>query len=333
MGVFMETRKSRFEDHMNTIEASHSKSAAAKKNALSGNDLLAKLAQELNLNEPEKTINEAISEAAPSKEGEVIPAASTIAEANSDVEEATDAVAMPQVMMAGGVPADMEAGSAPNPESLIMPVISAADGNIQTANDLGRTPEAVAAAAEPTSKGVVSAEEMEAEKIGRLIAKSFQEALEKSAYDAEYIDALNLLKEAGLLEGYNIKGVEIEKTASAEGFLEKIANREKLTKDDIIGAANELIEFNKQAAIAEEEGREAANNLVDFLVKVSQESEEDKEGESDEEEMEESAEEKKKENEKEEAGETKESQLKIASLLSDPKVVEAIKTLKSNGLI
>jgi hypothetical protein len=312
----MESRKSRFEDHMNTIEAGHFKSASSKQKAGAGNELLAKLAEELGLGD-----TDAADSGAPTAEGEVFPAASSIVEANPAVLQATDAVAMPQVAMAGGVPAIMEAGSQPNPETLVMPIISAADGNAETASDLHRTPEAVAAAAEPTSKDEAIAE---AEKIGGLIAKSFQEALEKSAKDQEYTEALEILKEAGLLEGYQIKDVGIEKTASCEGFLEKIANKEKLNKDDIIGAAYELVEFNKQAAEAEEEGRQTAQNLIELMTKVAAESEDDEEGDKEKEGDEEGS---------EEGGETKESQLKLASLLSDPKVVEAVKTLKAKNLL
>jgi hypothetical protein len=310
----METRKSRFDDHVSTIESSHSKTASANQKAKSGNDLLTKLAEELGLGDAEKKPEAAPAAAAadPTAEGEVSPAASTIVEANPAVLAATDAVAMPQVEMAGGVAAVAEAGSQPNPQQLIMPIISAADGNAQTASDLGRTPEAVAAAAE----------EVEAEKIGALIAKSFQANIEKAAKDQEYTEALEILKEAGLLEGYNIKDTGMTKTASAEGYLEKIANMQQLNREDIIGAAYELVEFQKQAADAEAEGRAAAQNLVELMQKVAEETP-----------AEEAAEEKKEEEKKEEAGEEKDAHLKMAALLSNPKVVEAIRTLKSNNVI
>jgi len=309
----MEARKSHFEDHMQIIETGHSKSAAAKGKAAAGSDLLTKLAQELGLGETEKAAEGVTAPAAPTAEGEVLPAASTIAEANPAVLAATDAVAMPQMAMAGGVPEIQEAGSAPNPETLVMPVISAADGNIQTASDLHRTPEAVAAAAEST----------EAEKIGKLIAQSFQREIEKTANDQEYTQALEILKEAGLLEGYNIKDNGMTKTAAAEGFLDKIASMQKMTKDDIIGAAYELVDFNKQAADAEEQGREAARNLVELMSKVAEESAECETA------AEEAAEEKEEETEEGE----KEANLKIASLMSDPDVVQSVKILKSKGLL
>jgi len=334
----MESRKSRFEDHLNTIEAGYSKTAASRQKSDSGNNLLAKLAQELGLGDDKNEAAKATASGAPvagagsgetvtdpkapAAEGEVIPAASGVTGASDAVSDATDAVAMPQVSLAGGVPAVMEAGSAPNPEVVVMPVISAADGVAQTATDLHRTAEAVVAAAE-------GGDAQEATKIGKLIAKAFQDELQKSAKDQEYTEALEILKEAGLLEGYSIKNPGLEKTASSEGYLEKIASMQKLSKDDIIGAARELVEFNKQAADAEEQGREAARNLVELFQKVAEESkekdEEDKEG--DEEDGE-----KGKEGEEGEEGE-KEAHLKIASLLSDPKVVEAVKTLKAKNLL
>ena len=304
----METRKSRFDDHMSTIEAGHSKSASVG-NAVAGNELLSKLAEELGIS----------GGAAPTAEGEVFPAASDITTAAPAVEAATDAVAMPQVAMAGGVPEIMEAGGQPNPEQLIMPIISAADGNAQTANDLGRTPASVAAAAEPTNKDD-SIEDQEAEKVGALIAKSFQATLAKTASDEEYSEAVSILKEAGLLEGYNLQDEGIAKTASAaDGYLEKIANVQPLTRQDIVGAAYELVDFQKQAEDAELQGREAAQNLVEMMAKGASDDEDAGEADSEEDEGDEETE--------------KEAQLKVAALLQDPQIVATVKVLKTNGLL
>jgi len=331
----METRKSSFDDHMSTIEAAHSKTASVNQKASAGNELLAKLAAELGLGDDKNEAAAATAQgapeagapagestetdAAPKAEGEVVPAASGVTGAAPAVAAATDAVAMPQVAMAGGVPAVAEAGSAPNPEVVVMPVISAADGKAETANDLSRTPEAVAAAAEPTVKGDNSVEEKEAEKIGQLIAKSFQTSLEKSASDQEYSEALGILKEAGLLEGYNIKDEGVEKTAGAkEGFLEKIANMQQLTREDIVGAAYELVDFQKQAELADQSGREAAHEMVELLSKVAEGSEENQTATT------------------EKPAETKEgetAQEKVAGLLQDEEVVAAVKILKSKNLL
>ncbi len=333
----METRKTRFDDHMSTIEAGHSKTASANTKAEAGNDLLSKLAAELGMGDDK---NKATAEtaqgapeagagagestemdAAPKAEGEVIPAASGVTGAAPSVTSATDAVAQPQVAMAGGVPAVAEAGSAPNPEVVVMPVISAADGKAETASDLHRTPQAVAAASEPTNKGDDNMEEKEAEKIGRLIAESFQATIEKTARDREYVEALSILKEANLLDGYKINDEGINKTASDEdGYLEKIANMQPLNKDDIIGAAYEFVEFAKQAADAEEQGRADAQQLVETLQKLAADDEDQKEEDTENE-------------EKENGDESTAAQQKIASLLSDPKVVEAVRTLKEKNVL
>lgn len=324
----MEQRKSTFDDHMTTIEAGHSKAASATANAEAGENLLSKLAAELGMGDdknqaaaagaqgapeagaPAGTSTE--NDVAPAAEGEVIPAASAVTGAAPAVAAATDAVAMPQVEMAGGVPAVAEAGSAPNPEVAVMPIISAGTGDAQTANDLARTPEAVAAAAVNESEEEM-AEAGEAEKVGALIARSFQATLEKSASDEEYSEAVGILKEAGLLEGYNIQDEGIAKTASvADGYLEKIANMQPLTREDIVGAAYELGDFQKQAELADMEGREAAHAMVDMISKVAGE-----------ETVAEPA----------AVAEDGDAQTKVANLLQDPEVVGAVKVLKANGLL
>jgi len=334
----METRKSRFDDHMSTIEAAHSKTAAVGAGATAGNALLVKLAEELGIGDAKDeaaaataaaaagvgaqpvTAQGAPAQGAPIAEGEVIPAASGIAAAAPAVEAATDAVAMPQVALAGGVPEIMEAGGQPNVKEVVMPVISAADGKVETASDLGRTPEAVAAAAEPTNKED-SIEDKEAEKVGALIARSFQATLDKQASDGEYAEAVEFLKEAGMLDNYNIKDEGIAKVAGvADGFLEKIANMKPLNRADIVGAAYELAEFQKQAELAEQEGRETAGNLVEMLSKVAK-------GEA--------------APAVEAAGPAvaaaapaaDDAQTKVAALLQDPEVVASVKVLKAKGLL
>jgi len=51
--------------------------------------------------------------------------------------------------------------------------------------------------------------------------------------------------------------------------LEKIANNESLTREDMVKAASEYVELEKQAANAEEIGREAARE--DFAKKAEEE--------------------------------------------------------------
>ena len=53
--------------------------------------------------------------------------------------------------------------------------------------------------------------------------------------------------------------------------LEKVANREALTKEDIITAANELFDLEKQASDADAYGRQLAHDYVNELVKQAEE--------------------------------------------------------------
>jgi ribosomal protein L12E/L44/L45/RPP1/RPP2 len=102
--------------------------------------------------------------------------------------------------------------------------------------------------------------------------------------------------------------------------LEKIASKQSLTKEDIVSAANELIELEKQAADADAYGRELAHKYVEELVKQANEesvaAEAKKEGET-------VAEEKKEEEKKEEAEKTS----------SDKELLSAIATLRQLGIV
>ena len=311
----METRNSSFEDHIKIVESSHSKTAGSRMTNKSGDSLLKKIAEELNLTAP----------AAPTAEGEVTPAASSVAGAAPAVVAATEAVSMPQVAIAGGNPEESAAGeiaavTKPN-EGL---AISAGDGKVTDADNLNKTPESVAAAAiggggDEGSAAVPSPEvassvpdqslgsdkTSEAEKIGQLIAKSFQETLEKQAEENDYVEALGILKEAELLDNYDIKDEGMRKEASYRpGCLEKIANNKSLSRNDIIGAAVEFVEMQKEASYAEEKGREDARNLVNLYAEMQKN-----------------------------AGEEKSEQEKIASAVQDKEVVAAVQVLKNKGIL
>lgn len=52
--------------------------------------------------------------------------------------------------------------------------------------------------------------------------------------------------------------------------LEKIANHQELSKADIIAAAHEVLQFEKEAALADRDGRDAAHEFVDGLVKKAE---------------------------------------------------------------
>lgn len=97
--------------------------------------------------------------------------------------------------------------------------------------------------------------------------------------------------------------------------LEKIANREPLSKQDIVAAAHELADLEKQAADADAYGRELAHQYVAELVKQAEEEEEKK---PEEKKME------KKEEKKEEAAE---------KTSSDKALEKAIETLRNAGIV
>jgi len=327
----METRKSSFEDYLNVVQSAHSKTAGDKVDNEKGNSLLKKIAEELNLEEGQEKKAEGgiTAPGAPTAEGEVSPAASSVAGAAATVVSATESVATPQTAIAGGNPAEAAAGEVPaatKPNEGL--AISAGDGKVTDANNLHKTPEAVAAAAEESGGDEGSAatpspekdssvpdqslgaeKTAEAEKIGQLIADSFQKELEKKANDAEYAEAVEILKEAELLSGYDIKDEPMSKEASyEEGCLEKIANNQPLSRQDIINAAIEYVELSKEAADAEEQGREDARNLVSEVAEMQKNaSKENKEETSDQE--------------------------KVAAALNDQEVVAAVKVLKDKGIL
>ena len=316
----METRNSHFEDHLSVVESAHSKTAGNRED--NGDSLLGKIAQELGLNKEAQ---------APVAEGEVSPAEASVAGAAEPVVSATEAVTMPQTTIAGGNPAESAAGEVPAATKTNEGVaISAGDGKVTDANNLHKTPEAVAAAAQDGGGDEGSAAEpspekasqmpdqaldgtktAEAVKIGQLIARSFQESLEKQAADAEYAEAFGILKEAGFLEGYEVKEQPMTKEASyEEGALEKLANGNPLSKKEVVNAAVEFIGIQKEAEYAEEKGREDARELVSAVAEIQKNA-------SDEEEEEEE------ENE----------QAKIAAAINDEEVVSAVKILKNKGIL
>lgn len=103
--------------------------------------------------------------------------------------------------------------------------------------------------------------------------------------------------------------------------LEKIAQKQSLTKEDIILAASELVDLEKQAADADAYGRELAHKYVAELVKQAEEEaavEAKKEGEPVAQEKKEKEGEKEKEVEKES---------------SDKELLSAIETLRTLGIV
>jgi len=329
------TKKTTFEDHLNIVEAGQ-KTASA--NAVDGDNqgsLLDKLASELD-DGSEKTAAESVTdEAAPSNEGEVQPADSSVAGAAEPVVAATEGVATPQTEIAGGNNAEAMAGEQPAATKQNEgTAISAGDGKVTDANMLHKTPAAVAEAVEPTNKTASDDQIKEAEAIGTKIAEAFYGHIEKLAKDEEYTEALNLLDETGLLEGYNIKDSGMNKTAEEDNtdYLAKIAAKnETLTRDDIIGGARQYLGLVKEAQDAEEQGRQDARDLVAFLEEYEQtktaSAETEKTAEA------KPAEETPAAEAKETKTEKPAEETKVATLLKDKDVVSAVKLLKEKGVI
>jgi hypothetical protein len=319
---FMEKRNSNFEDHLSIVENGHQKVASKMlgKTEKENTSLLAKLAAELGL--PEKESESAAVEkteaGAPVAEGDRAEAGQDISSTSPEVAAQMAGVEDPQVAVAGGDPAMAAAGMAPHVVAPfgVSPMIATGEATMTMAQQLNKTPEAVAAGSRGAggaqtgsldTAAVAAPEKAEAEKIGQLIAESFQKTLEKAAADQEYTEALNYLSANGLFEGFEIKDAGMSKTASYEpGALEKIANKQALTREDVINAAYEYSDLEKQAAEAEQQGREDAHALVDFMSSMEKTGSENGE-DSDQE--------------------------KIAELMKDPGVVSAIKVLKAKNLL
>jgi hypothetical protein len=320
----MEKRNSNFEDHLSIVENGHQKVASKMlgKADKENTTLLAKLAAELGLpeKEGETAAVEKTEAGAPTAEGERAEAGQDVSAASPEVVSQMAGVEDPQVAVAGGDPARAEAGMVPHVVAPIgmSPVIAKGEAQVTVAQQLNKTPEAVVAATRGgggaqagalETAAVNAPEKMEAEKIGQLIAESFQATLEKAASDQEYTEALNYLNDNGLFEGFEIKDSGMSKTASYQpGALEKIANKQPLSREDVVNAAYEYADLEKQAADAEAQGRADAHSLVEFMASM------EKTG-------------------SEEGATEKTEQEKIAELMKDPGVVSAIKVLKAKNLL
>ncbi len=305
--------KTSFEDFLSVVETGQNKTASL--NSSTDGNILAKLAEELNGGG-----------SAPTQEGEVKPADASQAAAPATVVGTTDAVASPQLTMAGGDVAAAAAGESPAPTKPARPItISANDGAEKTVETYGKSPAAVAAAAAGAGGSEKTAEQIQAESIGSMIADSFLDSLVKQAEQGQYQEAVVLLKEAGLLDNYeNIDGLDgLDKVASQEedfSALTKIANREEITHEDMIKAAHEyqvicamdeeeeLLE--KEAALEEEledeELLEKEAALVDAEARIVA---------------------------REDAFELQKEASLVDSLMQDQAVVSAVAVLKDRGVL
>jgi hypothetical protein len=273
--------KSSFEDHMRIVEGSHTKTASASKVTPS---LLDKLAAEM-----------AGAVEAPAKAA--VAADATVAEAAPAVVAATEAITVPQTTIAGGNEAEKVQGMQPAPSKPAAVIIGDGDKKVTDSQNFSKEPAAVAEAAKDTGGSEKTSSDKEAEEIGRTMARSYVDEMRKIAVDEQYSKSVEILKEAGLLDGYKLDE-SLEKKASEETTgLDKIANKQPLTKEDMVKAANEYVELSKQAEEADAFGRQQAHVYFDNLVKQAQEEEMK---ESEEEEKETAAQEKKEGKEKEE---------------------------------
>jgi hypothetical protein len=275
--------KSSFEDHMRIVEGSHTKTASASKVTPS---LLDKLAAEM------AGAVEAPATAA-------VAADATVAEAAPAVVAATEAIAVPQTTIAGGNEAEKVQGMQPAPSKPAAVIIGDGDKKVTDSQNFSKEPAAVAEAAKDSGGSEKTSSDKEAEEIGRTMARSYVDEMRKIAVDEQYSKAVEILKEAGLLDGYKLDET-LEKKASEEtSALDKIANQKPLTKEDMVKAANEYTELSKQAEEADAYGRQQAHIYFDNLVKQAQDEEtEEEKGESAEKEKKEGKEKEKKEEEK-----------------------------------
>lgn len=324
-----------FSDYADIILADDTSKVASQNNAVKGegSSLLEQLAAEIN---GEKTAADVTSPAAPSNEGTVTPAASSVTGITPEVQSSTEAVIYPQAGIAGCDPAEVAAGEVPQKvKPSEVEVISAGDGKATTPNLMHKTPTAMAEGADSSvgaatgektaSTGGKTAVAVDAtpEEIGVKIANSMHTEIARINKQEELSESIEILKTAGLTaeaiarHKYNFDefGIEQEKTAGQEvDYLQKVADGAPLGVEDIVGAAHQVIEFEKEAAQADEEGRAAAHEYSqteEFQSQFEQPEETKTAGQDI-------------------VGKTDEvvEKEKIASLLKDPEAVKAIQYLK-----
>ena len=103
--------------------------------------------------------------------------------------------------------------------------------------------------------------------------------------------------------------VPMTKEASYEkGGLEKLSSNKPVSRQELIGAAVEYVELQKEAEVADTQGREDAQNLAELVSNIQKEA---------------SSTEVKPVSEQE----------KVAAALKDETVVAAVKVLKEKGIL
>lgn len=175
-----------FDHYLNIAEESHTKTASAGKVSMLS---LNKLAAELS--------GSAAAEALAGAK----PAEATVAGANPGVVADTEAATAAALLLAGQNAEVVARGEMPAAAKPTQLIVSDAAGMVTDAQHLNKTPEAVAEAAEPTSK---TAELARAKEIGETMAAAFLGTFEKQAAEREFNEAVEYLQSRGVLDGYEL---------------------------------------------------------------------------------------------------------------------------------
>ena len=103
--------------------------------------------------------------------------------------------------------------------------------------------------------------------------------------------------------------------------LEKIASKQELSKADVIAAAHEALAFEKEAALADQAGREAAHEYVEALLQKQAEAESKEEAEKEE----------KARTEKEEKDKAEKMEKKSSNAAAE--ISAAVEVLRAHGIL
>lgn len=255
--------KRHFEDFMTTGQTKTASAPVIK------TDLLAKIASAIG--EPNLADNAAAAAAVANSGmatgvpgmpvmGQIVNAgAQSVGSPAPGVVEATDGLINPQIAAAGGNPAAQAVGS--NPGVGTVSPVRVSDGTVE-----GGIEENMAIVNSVTNGSPVSAEKtaslVDACDMGRAMARSYSDELQKIAFFQQYEEAASLLKQAGLLQGYDVAGMD--KTASADEFyaLDKLASGADLSFNDVICAANEYLTVKEAEARIDAEAEKIANEIM-----------------------------------------------------------------------
>ena len=235
-----------------------------------GADLLAKLASEFgaaNLADNES----AASQQAATGEATGVPGASvgpqqlnagqgSVASPAPAVAQTLQGIADPQVALAGGNPAEASVGSERGVGSVAPVRVSDMTGDIE--EDLAIVNSVTNG--EPVEKEKV-ASLLDACSAGRAMARAYVAETEKLATADSYLRAATFLKQAGIADGYQFAGVEMDKFASAEDFtaLNKLANQKELSMMEVIAAADQYVAYCEKQASVDADAEKIASDVLE----------------------------------------------------------------------